>query len=129
MKRLATVVVLLTLVALAPAGAWADPTRTTMDPPPAAPHRPPHRPPLVHRPFPFISCCLGAAYVPPPPPVIVLAPPPVIYVVPSPPSLVYVAPPRVEPAREVSFPTGRWERHGNGVEYPYTWVWQPAYSR
>lgn len=127
MKWLAAAVALLMLVA--PTGAWADPTRT-MDPPPAGPHRPPHRPPPVHRPFPFISCCLGVAYVPPPPPVIVPALPPVVYVVvPSAPSPVYVAPPRVEPAPEVSFPTGRWERHGNGVEYPYTWVWQPAYSR
>lgn len=53
------------------------------------------------------------------------APPPVVYVTPVPtePDLVYVPLPPVEPAPEVKFPTGRWERHGNGVDYPYVWVW------
>jgi len=31
--------------------------------------------------------------------------------------------PQGELAPEVRFPTGRWERHGNGVDYPYMWVW------
>jgi hypothetical protein len=50
--------------------------------------------------------------------------------VPSPPSLVYVPTPRVDPAPEVTLPTGRWARHGNGVDYPYVWVWEgPARAR
>lgn len=96
-------------------------------------HRPPHRPrpPFVHRPIPVIPCCLGFSYgaPAPPAPVIVPAAPAVIFVVPAPPALAYVAPPPVEPAPEVQLPTGRWERHGNGKEYPYTWVWQPSHSR
>lgn len=76
------------------------------------------------RPRPVIPCCLGVAYVPPEPPPVVVAAPPVMYiVVPSPPSLVYVPTPRVEPAPEITLPTGRWARHGNGVDYPYVWVW------
>jgi hypothetical protein len=58
--------------------------------------------------------------------VIVIAPPPVVYVVPTPPALAYVPPPRPEPAPEIALPNGRWERHGNGAEYPYTWVWVGA---
>jgi len=56
-------------------------------------------------------------------------PPPVVYVTPVPtePDLAYVPPPSVEPAPEVKFPTGRWERHGNGVDYPYVWVWVAEY--
>ena len=56
-------------------------------------------------------------------------PPPVVYVTPVPtePDLAYVPSPSVEPAPEVKFPTGRWERHGNGVDYPYVWVWVPEY--
>ncbi len=56
-------------------------------------------------------------------------PPPVVYVTPVPtePDLAYVPPPVVEPAPEVKFPTGRWERHGNGVDYPYVWVWVAEY--
>jgi hypothetical protein len=62
--------------------------------------------------------------------VIVTAPPPIYLVVPSPPSLVYVPTPRVEPAPEITLPTGRWARHGNGVDYPYVWVWVgPAAER
>jgi hypothetical protein len=62
---------------------------------------------------------------------VVVIPPPTVYVVvPAPPSLVYVPTPRVEPAPEITLPTGRWARHGNGVDYPYTWVWVgPAPSR
>jgi hypothetical protein len=128
MKRVASA--LLVLLMLAPVSAWAEPARPEMgSPPPGHTQRPHPRPPFVHRPFPFISCCLGVDYVPLPPPVIVPAQPPIVYVIPSAPSLVYVAPPRPEPAPEIVLPTGRWERHGNGVEYPYTWVWQPAYSR
>jgi len=57
-------------------------------------------------------------------------PPPVYVIVPSPPSLVYVPTPRVDPAPEVTLPTGRWARHGNGVDYPYVWVWEgPARAR
>ncbi len=56
-------------------------------------------------------------------------PPPVVYLTPVPtePDLVYVPPPSVEPTPEVKFPTGRWERHGNGVDYPYVWVWVAGY--
>ena len=31
--------------------------------------------------------------------------------------------PPVEPAPVIAFPTGQWERHGDGVTYPYVWVW------
>ena len=91
----------------------------------------PHRPARPNpRPHPFIGCCLGGGYFPPAPPVVVIPPPQVYLVVPSPPSLVYVPTPRVEPAPEVTLPTGRWARHGNGVDYPYTWVWVgPAPTR
>jgi hypothetical protein len=64
--------------------------------------------------------------VAPPPPVIVTLPPPVLVIVPSEPSLAYVPTPRPDPAPEVTLPTGRWERHGNSKEYPYTWVWVGA---
>ena len=58
------------------------------------------------------------------------AAPPVYVIVPSPPSLVYIPTPRVEPAPEITLPTGRWARHGNGVDYPYVWVWVgPAAAR
>lgn len=64
-----------------------------------------------------------------PAPVTAGLPPPVVYVTPVPtePDLAYVPPPSVEPAPEVKFPTGRWERHGNGVDYPYVWVWVAEY--
>jgi hypothetical protein len=93
------------------------------------PHSRPSRP--VARPHPFIRCCLGAVYLPPAPPPVIVIPPPTIYViVPSPPSLVYVPTPRPEPAPEITLPTGRWARHGNGAEYPYVWVWVgPAAER
>ena len=62
--------------------------------------------------------------------VVVIPPPPVYVIVPSPPSLVYVPTTRVDPAPEVTLPTGRWARHGNGVDYPYVWVWEgPARAR
>jgi hypothetical protein len=132
MRRLvvATLVAIL-IAALAPMGAAAqeigvgprteDPSTPGTGQPPT--HRP--RPPFPHRPGPFFfPCCVDAAYFPaqPPPP----APPPILYVLPSPPPLIYIAPPRVEPAPEVQLPTGRWERHGNGKEYPYSWVWVGA---
>ncbi len=119
------------LAGLLPATAWAQQTRPDMSLHGAGTvHRPPHRPrpPFVHRPSLLIPCCLGFSYgaPEPPPPVIVPAPPSVIYVVPAAPPLAYVATPRPEPAAEVQLPTGRWERHGNGKEYPYTWVWVSA---
>ena len=92
------------------------------------PHHRPSRP--IARPHPFIGCCLGGWHLPPAPPVVVIPPPPVYVIVPSPPSLVYVPTPRVEPAPEVTLPSGRWARHGNGVDYPYVWVWAgPAPTR
>jgi len=139
---------------LAPAGAWAQGMRSGMAPagmplvggsvpsggahpgfrPPA--HRPPAHRPRFHRPRPpftqppstFLGCCADFAYFPPDPaPPVVMAPPPIVYIVPAPPALVYVPTPRVEPAPEITLATGRWARHGNGKEYPYTWVWQPSY--
>jgi hypothetical protein len=138
MRRLVTALLapLLALVligALAPVGASAQDIRVDSGMGPDGPgtgrppsHRP--RPPFVHRPSPFIPCCVGWSYLPtdPPPPVIVAPPPPIVYVVPTGPSLAYVPTPRVEPAPEVQLATGRWERHGNGKEYPYTWVWVGA---
>lgn len=131
MSRLAALVVALTLLAgLAPARGEDRVMRP--DVPPAGPtgrgpaHRPHHRPgpPFVHR-LPVVPCCLGLTYyMPPEPPA--AAPPPIINVIPSPPTLVYIAPPRPEPAPEILLPGGRLERHGNGVEYPYTWVWVSA---
>jgi len=110
----------LALLVLGSAGAWADDRRG--DPGSmSGPHHRPGRPTL--RPNPFFGCCLGGGYFPPAPPVVVLPPPTVYVVVPAPPSLVYVPTPRVEPAPEITLPTGRWARHGNGVDYPYTWVW------
>src|SRR4029450_13270985 len=55
-------------------------------------------------------------------------PPTVISIIPSPPALVYIPTPRVEPAPEIAGPKGTWARHGNGKEYPYTWVFQPTHS-
>ncbi|MEX2223488.1 MAG: hypothetical protein WEG40_17000 [Candidatus Rokuibacteriota bacterium] len=113
------ILICLSLLIVAPAGAWAHDRAPGRMP---RPHHRPHRP-IVH-PRPVIPCCLGAVYVPPaPPPVIVVAPPPVYIIVPSPPSLVHVPTPRAEPAPEITLPTGRWARHGNGVDYPYVWVW------
>jgi len=130
MGRLVVVLGLALLAGLLPATGWAQQTRPDMSLHGAGMvHRPPQRPrpPFVHRPIAVIPCCLGFSYgAPEPPPVIVPALPPVIYVVPAAPALAYVAPPLVEPAPEVQLPTGRWERHGNGKEYPYTWVWVGA---
>jgi len=113
------------LLVLGPAGASADDRRAGMMSRPHPRMNPivgPSRP--IARAHPFIPCCLGAVYLPPaPPPVIVLPPPPIYVIVPSPPSLVYVPTPRPEPAPEITLPTGRWARHGNGVDYPYVWVW------
>jgi hypothetical protein len=124
----------LALLVLGSADAWAaDRTMGGQGNGPGGGHgsgmsRPP-RP--IARPHPVIGCCLGGVYSPPTaPPVVVIPPPPVYVIVPSPPSLAYVPTPRVEPAPEVTLPTGRWARHGNGVDYPYVWVWEgPAPGR
>ena len=132
MRRLVTTLLAVILIGtLVPLAASAQDIRVGPGMRPDAPgtgrppsHRP--RPPFGHRPgFP---CCVGWAYLPaePPPPVIVVPPPPIVYVVPAPPTLTYVPPARVEPAPEIRLATGRWERHGNGKEYPYTWVWVGA---
>jgi hypothetical protein len=118
----AVVLTSLALLALVSGGARAD-DRTGGTP--GSISRPHHRPPRpIARPHPFIGCCLDGGYFPPAPPVVVIPPPPVYVIVPSPPSLVYVPTPRVEPAPEVTLPTGRWARHGNGVDFPYVWVWE-----
>ena len=125
MRRLvlATLVAIL-VAALAPMGAAAQEVRggiRTEDPSTPSTGRPPApRPRNRPRPF-FFPCCVDTAYLPAQPPE--PAPPPILYVLPSAPTLIYIAPARVEPAPEVQLPTGRWERHGNGKEYPYTWVW------
>lgn len=131
MRRLTAVTLaLLLMVALAPMGAGAQEVRFGFGTRPAGPgpghHPPPHRPrpPFIHRPVPFVPCCLGIAYQPAElPPPVTPALPPILYVMPAPPPLVYVPTPRVEPAPEIQLATGRWERHGNGKEYPYSWVW------
>jgi hypothetical protein len=118
----------LALLVLGSAGAWADDRTGGGSGSMSGPHHRPARP--TPRPHPFFGCCLGGGYFPPAPPVVVSPPPTVYVVVPAPPSLVYVPTPRVEPAPEITLPTGRWARHGNGVDYPYTWVWVgPAPSR
>jgi hypothetical protein len=120
----------LSLLVLGPAGAWAA-DRITGGHGGGAVTRPHHRPPRpIAHPHTVIGCCLDGLYVPPAPPVVVIPPPPVYVIVASPPSLVYLPTPRVEPAPEVTLPTGRWARHGNGVDYPYVWVWEgPAPGR
>lgn len=130
---LALAPIVLTLLALSPVDARAA-DRTIGGPggghggSMSRPHHRPARP--IARHHPFIGCCLGGGYFPPVPPVVVIPPPPIYVIVPSPPSLVYVPTPRVEPAPEVTLPTGRWARHGNGVDYPYVWVWEgPARGR
>ena len=126
MHRLAGLVAItLALLVLGPAAAWADDRPAGMM---SRPHPQPSRP--HPRPHPFISCCLDAVYLPPAPPAVVSPPPTVYVIVPAPPSLVYVPTPRPEPAPEITLPTGRWARHGNGVDYPYVWVWAgPAPGR
>jgi hypothetical protein len=120
MRRLTVLASLaLTLLALGPGAAGAGDRAAGKMP---RPHHRPARP--IARPHPILPCCLGGVYLPPAPsPVVVVPPPPVYLVVPSPPSLVHVPTPRVEPAPEITLPTGRWARHGNGREYPYVWVW------
>jgi len=135
MRSLAAAVLAVILTGLlGPVAVSAQDVRTGRDSmdTPSGGHPPVHRPrpPIRHRPGPFVPCCVGFTYLPaePPPPVVV-APPPLVYVVPASPTLAYVPPPRVEPAPEIQLPNGRWERHGNGKEYPYTWVWQPSHPR
>jgi hypothetical protein len=126
MRAVVAAVALVMLAGLAPVSASADDVRRegdTMSPPPPGSTARPPRPPFVHRPFPIFPCCVGYIAPEPPPAVIVVPPPPVVYVVPSAPTLSYVPTPRPEPAPEVVTPSGRWARHGNGREYPYTWVW------
>ena len=124
-RSVAAAVIALVVPALAPLVAaqeiriGPDPGGPTPDA--AQPPRQRPRPPFRHRPVPFIPCCVETAYLPaqlPPP-----APPAIVDVIPAQPSLIYIPAPKVEPAPEVQLPTGRWERHGNGKEYPYTWVW------
>jgi hypothetical protein len=129
MRRLVVAaLVAIQLAALTPMGAAAQEMRVgirTDDPSTPSTGRPPGHGPRPRRPGPFFfPCCADVPYVPAPP--ADPTPPPVVYVIPSPPPLVYVAPARVEPAAEVLLPTGRWERHGNGKEYPFTWVWVGA---
>lgn len=137
MIRLAAAL-LLVVTALAPAAtALAQDVRADLRPDgssrdPGAGHRPSPgpRPPGMRRPI--FPCCVGYgfSYYPsePPPPIIVPAQPPAIYVVPSPPALAYVPTPRPEPTPEIAAPGGRWVRHGNGREYPYSWVFEPTSS-
>jgi hypothetical protein len=91
------------------------------------------REPERSRPFPpFAVFGPPFVYLPPAP---VDMPPPVTYVLPPAayapdPLLPDVPPPStppVEPAREIVFPTGRWELHGDGLTSRQVWVWVPAY--
>ena len=136
MARLVVAWLMLLTVGLTPAGVWAQAGSVNAPGAPAAGGmrpavRPPvNRPPIVRpRPpaVPSLSCCVDSAPFPVPPPIVVPPPPTVIYVIPSPPSLVHIPTPRVEPAPEIAEPKGTWARHGNGKEYPYTWVFQPAH--
>ena len=138
MGRLLALALIALAVNLAPLHAWAQGvavqgpagTRGSGGMRPA--FRPPANRPPIHRPrppiVPFFSCCADFSYFPDaPPPMIAPPPPTIIYIVPTPPSLVYIPTPRVQPAPEIAGPKGTWARHGNGKEYPYTWVFQPAY--
>jgi hypothetical protein len=138
MRRLATAMSALVLVAALAASAGAQDMRfdgridgrdNGADGRPGDPStRPPASKPRPHFRHRFFPCCV--AYSPsPPPPLPEPAEPPIVYVVPTPPTLVYVPTPRVEPAPEIQGANGRWERHGNGKEYPYTWVWVPSGGR
>ena len=127
MRRLVTAMSALLLVAALASSAGAQDVRDSDGRPGDPTMRPPFskpRPPFRNR---FFPCCV--AYFPPEPPPPEPAAPPILYVVPTPPTLVYVPTPRVEPAPEVQGQNGRWERHGNGKEYPYTWVWVPSGGR
>jgi hypothetical protein len=128
MRRLVTAVSALLLVAGLASSAGAQDIRDKgPDGSPGDPMRPPAskpRPPFRRN---FFPCCV--AYFPPEPPPPEPAAPPILYVVPTPPTLVYVPTPRIEPAPEIQADNGRWERHGNGKEYPYTWVWVPSSGR
>jgi hypothetical protein len=142
MSRLMVLCLVLLTAGLAPSSGWAQAglgsasggvaaggMRPVFRPPV---NRPPvNRPPIIRpRPpiAPFFPCCADFSYFPDEPPPMVAPPPPtVIYIIPSPPPLVYIPTPRVQPAPEIASPKGTWARHGNGKEYPYTWVFQPAY--
>ena len=131
MRRLVTAMSALVLVAALASSAGAQDIRgsgsdgkpgdPTMRPPSSKP-----RPPFRRG---FFPCCVAYFPADPPPPAPEPAAPPILYVAPAPPTLVYVPTPRVEPAPEVQGQNGRWERHGNGKEYPYTWVWVPSSGR
>ena len=130
MRRLVTAVSALLLIATLALSAGAQDIRSGSDGKPGDPSmRPPSsrpRPPFRRG---FFPCCVAYFPLEPPPPVPEPAAPTILYVAPSPPTLVYIPTPRVEPAPEIQARDGRWERHGNGKEYPYTWVWVPSSGR
>ena len=137
MARLVVACLMLLTSGLTPAGVWAQAGSVNAPGAPAAGGmrpavRPPVNRPPANRPprppnVPAFSCCVDSAPFPEPPPIVVPPPPTVIYIIPSPPPLVHIPTPRVEPAPEIAEPKGTWARHGNGKEYPYTWVFQPAH--
>src|SRR6185503_13283974 len=120
MRRLVTAVSALLLIATLAPSAGAQDIRSGSDGKPGDPSmRPPSsrpRPPFRRG---FFPCCVAYFPLEPPPPV----------PEPAAPTLVYIPTPRVEPAPEIQARDGRWERHGNGKEYPYTWVWVPSSGR
>jgi hypothetical protein len=121
----------LTSRGLRPASTIAHPPRQQR--PPGTVGGPHRRPPgSITGTLPVFPCCLDTAYAPvaSPTTIVPAVPPPIYVVVPSPLALAYVPPPRPEPAPEIILPSGRWARHGNGVDYPYVWVWAgPAPGR
>jgi hypothetical protein len=128
MRRLVTAMSALLLVAALASSAGAQDLRdkgsdAKPGDPTVRPPSPKPRPPFRR----FFPCCV--AYFPPEPPPPAPVEPPILLVAPSPPTLVYIPTPRVEPAPEIQGQNGRWERHGNGKEYPYTWVWVPGSGR
>ncbi|OLC17187.1 MAG: hypothetical protein AUH29_02780 [Candidatus Rokubacteria bacterium 13_1_40CM_69_27] len=130
-RRLAIMTPVSIMLLSGPALAWHDGRRHDggTRPPAAAPLPPTVHPHVVRVPAHPTFFAFRPVVVQTPPSVIYVQPPPVVYVTPvaAEPDLVYVAPPPVEPAREVVYPTGRWELHGNGATAPYVWVWVPTY--
>ena len=128
MRRLVTAVSALLLIATLAPSAGAQDIRSGSDGKPGDPSmRPPSsrpRPPFRRG---FFPCCV--AYFPLEITLFNWLHGSILYVAPSPPTLVYIPTPRVEPAPEIQARDGRWERHGNGKEYPYTWVWVPSSGR